>query len=307
MAAAMSKSNKSLIFGSLFVLICGIGYLIWFTLMDQNQSKKVEQGRIESNSATGLEVVPRSPPRSEGNANEVSIEPLRALEEFDASMNELRNSRGDDWTEGLKKLAVVVNSLGNQPDFESLTASSLMIKAMSDVAITRLMTGEVPGDATLRALENIIYQVPTDEKLIDFICQYYADGEKERMKYASDSVLEFVSRFESDDELFPKEDWAKGWTMKGLITERKATLSLFGIAGAKQRLELARVTALYVARGGDFNLRGNELASEFAIRVGKEAALVSVPKFFGALGNLAPTINDISNDIGMVLYEQQTK
>lgn len=303
----MSKSIRFLILGSLFVFICGICYLNWLSPMGQNQTKKVGQEQSESNSTSGPEVVPQSPPRAESNGDKSSVEPLKALDQFDTTMNELRNSRGEDWTEGLKKLAVVVDSLGNQPDFESFTASSLMIKAMSDLAITRLMTGEVSGDTTLRGLESFNYRVPTDKKLIDFICQYYADGEKERRKHAPESVMEFVSRFESDDDLFPKEDRVGKWTMKGLITERKATLSLFGIAGAEQRLELARVTALYVARGGDFNLRGKELATDLAIRVGKEAAQVSVPQFFGALGNMAPTTSDISKDIEMVLYEQQNK
>lgn len=302
----MSKPNKSLVAIVSVAALCAVLSVGWISSIARNQS---EADKIKNNNTyTELDREPEARFQSgRENAKLVhSGEPVQTLKWFNGEMKTLRNSRDGEWAAGLTRLAGVVNVLGKQPDFESFTASALMTKALSDISINRLMNGEIEGDATLRGIEKIHFIIPSDEKLIDFICQYYSNGAKEKERLTPDSVMEFVSRFEPDDE-FPNEHEGNALTAIGLITEKKATLSLFAISGAKQRLDLARVTALYIAKGGDFNLRGKELAAELEAKVGEEATHVTVPKFFEALGNLKPTVFDISEDIEMTLYEYGNK
>ncbi len=217
-------------------------------------------------------------------------------------MRDLQNRREKNWGLGLEAVAVEVNRLAKRSDFESFTASALMIKRISDLTIARLMSGEVTAHSTIDALSVINYQIPTDQVLIGFIGQYYADAEQERKKKSPVSVLEFLSRFEPD-VVFPDEQWSAGKTMAGMISGHNATLSLLSIAWAKPQLEFAQVTALYLARGGNRNFRGKELEADLEKRVGKEFALISSPQFVDSVVNTKASVTDISNAVDAALVE----
>jgi len=298
----MSKSKKH--FGLVVLLVMGFGICCvgWRIQKHSGQKLMLEQKRERLDSAPFLEVNSEPQSQHEAARPEDAVDAMKELERFDMAMKDLRNKRGDDWIDGLKIIGNDVNRLAKRSEFESVTAAALMVKRISDLTIGRLMAGEVAADETNYALSVINYQIPDDQTLVRFIGQYYPGAVKEQIRKAPESVLEFLARFEPE-VIFPDEESIPGKTMSGMISEHNATLSLLSIAWAKSQLELAKITALYLSRGGNRNFRGKDLDVDVEIRIGNEIRLVAVPKFVGALGNMNPTAADISNAIDQALSD----
>lgn len=294
----MSKNIKRFGLIILLGLLCSIFYITSWTPRLLNYLKPIKPEKSDSIVASDGAARTRSRLKREQSLNPGEL--LKAVEQFDVAMKKLRNANGEDWISGLKDLAEVTNNLGKRSDFKSFTTSALMVRRVSDLVIGRLMTGEVPAKESLKGLESIVYQVPDDQQMFEFICQYYPDGAKDRKRHPPITVLEFVSRFEPDVD-FPDERWVDGKTMTGIITEQKATLSLFCITSAKIQLDTARVTALYLMKGGNSNLRGNELGADLAKLVGGEIQTLTKPLFAETTGSERPTGADISYTIGEAL------
>lgn len=298
----MSKSKKLFGLGVLLAIIFGICYFVWRGQPHPSRADSLGPKRDEINPASVVEgdLLPQSQ-QADAKAEDV-VETMKAIEQFDIAMRDLRNKNGEEWVAGLKSIASDVNRLAKRSDFETFTAATLMIKRISDLAIARLISGEVAAGPTSDALSAINYRTPSDQELIRFIGQYYSDADQEQKKKAPESVLEFLSRFEPE-VIFPDEQWIAGKTMSAMISERNATLSLLSIAWAKPQLEFAQVTALYLARGGNRSFRGKELEADLEKRVGKEISLISSPKFVSSFVNTNASVTDISNAVDAALIE----
>jgi hypothetical protein len=295
----MSKINK--IHVLVLILVIALFYAIWHLSKNPESAereKKTNHNRIvstQSGSKKGQKPKPIDYDPAE------LADTIATIEKFDIALQDLRRLNSEEWIFGLEKIAKDATKLAKQSDFESVTAAALMIKRITDLAIGRLLSGEVAVQATYDVLSSIDYHVPTDRELIDMVGQYYhapANGD-----VAAESVMEFVSRYEPD-VVFPEDSqWVPGNTMYGMITEHNATLSLMTVAWAKPQLELARVTGLYLLRGGDRNLRNEELAVDLELKVGKEMEQIKPPDFAKAFGNMNPKSKDISSAIGESFQE----
>lgn len=206
------------------------------------------------------------------------FDPLKVIDEFDMRFSELRQADGEAWTYGIQDLAVMTNILGKQGDFRSVVASALMAGRVSDMAIARMMAGEVSPEGTLRGLKSFSYRIPNDQQLIDFICEYHPSGKEERLRNPSESVLDFAFRFEPDLS-FPEEAQNLGKTPTEIIAGQNMIDSLLAISIGETKLETARTTAIYLQRGGNRNFSGDELRIDLEMRVGKEIAEFPTPLF----------------------------
>lgn len=285
---AMNRKNKILM-GIVIPLL-----LIFFWVLssdfrppDKNRNGDIDREANTNKVLTSDGINARKP--SENQKDIPSIDPFKMIEKFDNRLAELTGAEGDLWSLGLKDLAEITNRLGEQPDFQSFTATALMVSRASDLVISRLMAGEVSPEDTLHGLERFAYSIPSETRMIAFVCELHPDGEDERRKNPPQSLPEFVSRFESDP-IVPNEEWSKEKTATDSISSRNATGRLMIIGSAHLRLQAAKITAIYLQRGGNRHLTTMKLESDIEQLVGKEIKKMPVP-LFGSENASAATIS----------------
>jgi hypothetical protein len=236
-------------------------------------------------SATGKDGEPNLRRRSgvTREAPRERIDPAKALEHFDLVMRNLGKLNGDEWTSALREEGDVVGRLGTQKDFQSFVAAALMVKRISDLSMSRLMRNEVSAIDTLAVLDGIHYTSPSDRQMRDFAREFHPDGKVLRKVPSPESALDFVSQFESEDIFlgsYEKND--ASWELKEIVTEKKLMYSLLMFAYARMGLQFARLTAVYLIKGGRTDLVGKpEFDNELSRVVGKEIDALQPPLFAG--------------------------
>ncbi len=274
-----AEMNKTTAILSLIVLLGLIGavvHTVWW--------REEPAGNDAAESGTGRAgLAPSGEPGNVAgpgleNAEE-SLDPPEAVDFFRAKLEELRGMKGESWVAGVRELSELATRLGRRRDYGSVVSSAVMTGELSDMAMARMMAGEISPDEAIRGLEDLAFIPPSDSQLIDFISQSYPNGEEERRRNPPESVLEFASKFEPEI-IFPREEeWGPEKTPIGIIDGPNITFSLFVISVGKMKLETARITAIYLQMGGAPSLRNEELAADLAMRVGKEIAELPVPLF----------------------------
>jgi hypothetical protein len=275
----MNRRSKILAGIVLPLLLIVFWVLSWdFRSPDRNNNGDIGGELKASKAVTSDGISARKP--SESKEDLPLIDPFEMIEEFDIRFLQLAEAEGDLWVSRLKGLAEITNRLGKQPDFESLTATALMVSRASDLVIFRLMAGDVSPENTLPALERFEYSIPSEQRMISFVCELHPEGDEERRKNPPQSLPEFVSRFESDP-IFPNEEWSKEKTATESISSRNATGRLMIIGAAHLKLQVAKITAIYLQRGGNPHLTTMKLESDIERLVGKEIEKLPVPLFGG--------------------------
>ena len=206
------------------------------------------------------------------------VDPLEMIDKFDTQFVKLLNAEGDEWATGLKELASLVNRLDQQSNFDSVIGTALMIKRTSDLAIFRLMAAEVSPADTLPGLMEISYSIPSDKRIIDYICKSHPEGEARRRKNPTESVTDFLFGLE-EDPIFPIGEWSKEKTESEIISGGNASGRLLFVVVARYVLDSAKITGLYLQRGGNPRLAGKELEADLERLVGKEIETLPIPLF----------------------------
>lgn len=236
--------------------------------------------------------------RIESSGDFSRVDPFEVVEKFDTRFAELLIAEDHSWELGLEELASIVNRLGGQSDFQSVTISALMVARISDLAIAKLMAGDITPKDTLNGLERFTYSIPNERRLIGFICELYPGGEEQRRKNPPRSVNEFVSRFE-EEPIIPYDEWTENKTATGIASRGNAMARLLYIEWAKFKLDTAKIVAIYLQRGGDPNFKGVDLEANLSLLVGQEIEKLPIPLF----GDELPT----AGTIGFLIDNAKTR
>jgi hypothetical protein len=229
--AAMSRTRSIMVGSLLLMLFFIIPYLIWwksepldiFAFGDTiDKVNRYNKTTSSTDSKIGK--------RMERGADFPRVDPFEMIEKFDTRFAELLIAEGNAWELGLVELANMVNRMGEQSDFQSVTVSALLVTRISDLAIARLMAAEVSPTDTLDGLERFTFSIPSDRRLIDFICELHPEGEEQRRENPPRSVDEFVSRFE-EEAIFSDDEWSEKKTATGITSSGNATAKLLNIGG----------------------------------------------------------------------------
>ena len=280
----MSKSRK--ISAGVLVLILSlvIFFNVWLKPKTANKSdNSVAAGEVDTSNTITLNE-PKNGKRIEREEDRPQVDPYEMIDKFDAQFVKLLDAKGDVWATGLKELASMANRLGEQSDFDSVTAAALLVSRTSDLVISRLMAAEVSPENTLPGLNEFSYSIPSDSRIIALICEVYPNGEHERKKNPTESVEDFLFGLE-DDPIIPMGEWSKEKTATEIISTGNASGKLLLIGGAQYMLYSAKITSLYLQRGGNPGLSGIELEVDVERLAGKEIEKLPIP----LLGEERPT------------------
>jgi hypothetical protein len=275
----MNSKNKILA-GIALLLLLIVFWVIFsdFRLSDKNHNGDIG-GEVNTNKVLTSDGINARRP-SEKKRDIPSLDPFKIIGKFDTRLVELTDAEGDLWSLGLKDLAEITNRLSEQPDFQSLIATALMVSRASDLVISRLMAGEVSPEDTLSGLERFAYSIPSESRMFTFVCELHPNGEAERRKNPPESVMEFVSRFESEP-IFPDDEWTKEVTATRIVNSGNAMGRLAVIGAAQFKLYSAKIAAIYLQRGGNPHLTTMKLESDIERLVGKEIEKLPVLLFGG--------------------------
>lgn len=284
----MSKARKISIGIFALILLLAISFILWLkpATSDRNDDR-FAAGDVDSNMTITSSDLGKEKLIERGEKLP-PVDPFEMIDKFDTQFVKLLNAEGDVWASGLKELASMVNRLGKQSDFDSVTAAALLVTRVSDLAISKLMAAEVSPEDTLAGLKEFSYSIPSDRRMITYICELHPEGEARRRENPTESLADFVFGLESEPVL-PMGEWSEERTETDLISSGNASGKLLFIVVAKYKLDSAEVIAIYLQRGGDPRLTGKELEADIERLAGKEIEKLPIPLF----GEENPTVVNI--------------
>jgi len=276
--AAVSKTRKISVGIFALILLLAIFSILWLKprTSDRNDSS-VATGNVDTKTKITSSGLGKGK-RIEREEKLPPVDPFKLIDKFDAQFVKLLDAEGDVWATGLKELASIANRLGEQSDFDSVTAAALLVTRASDLAISKLMAAEVSPEDTLPGLKEFSYSIPSDKRIIAYICQLHPEGEALRRKNPTESVTDFLFGLE-EDPIIPMGEWSREKTETEIISGGNASGKLLFIVAAKYKLDSAEITALYLQRGGNPRLTGIELESDMGRLAGKEIEKLPKPLF----------------------------